>query len=73
MKDESTPTEAWKCQYDGSIHRKGIHHDGDTPLVPETEGNEVSVVMDLWLTGKHVLLALLGLAAMIGLVIWVTR
>lgn len=29
--DEPEPV-AWLCQYDGAIHRRGIHHDGDKPL-----------------------------------------
>lgn len=27
---------AFLCKFDGSVHRRGIWHEGDTPLVPAT-------------------------------------
>lgn len=26
----------WLCRFDGSVHRRGVHHEGDERLVPES-------------------------------------
>lgn len=35
----------WRCKYDGSVHRRGVHHLGDTRLLPM---DRVKALADEW-------------------------